>query len=224
MSRARVALRLALLPGLVVVALVIAWRLGYFGLARREQLLAFVQQARHNPWAGPLYVVAFAVIATLGLPITILSVVGGALFGTIRGVALAWTGAMIGTVSAYFLARSIGQGPVRRFLGRHHLLDRLKKGSDFWALFRLRVLPVAPFAVLDYLAGLVGVSLRALLLATAIGVLPQVVAYGYAGAELLTGLEQGGQTRLRAFWIAGGVTLLMIGLSLVPRAMKAAGR
>jgi uncharacterized membrane protein YdjX (TVP38/TMEM64 family) len=223
-SRVRVALRLALLPGLVVVALVVAWRLGYFSLARREQLLAFVQHARHNPWAGPLYVVAYAVIATLGLPITVLSVVGGALFGTIRGVALAWTGAMIGTVSAYFLARSIGQGTVRRFLGRHHLLDRLKKRSDFWALFRLRVLPVAPFAVLDYLAGLVGVSLRALLLATAIGVLPQVVAYSYAGAELLTGLEQAGQTRLRAFWIAGAVTLLMIGLSLVPRTMKAAGR
>jgi uncharacterized membrane protein YdjX (TVP38/TMEM64 family) len=209
---------------LVVVALVIAWRLGYFSLARREQLLAFVQQARHNAWAGPLYVVAYAAIATLGLPITVLSVVGGALFGTIRGVALAWTGAMIGTVSAYFLARSIGQGTVRRFLGRHHLLDRLKKRSDFWALFRLRVLPVAPFAVLDYVAGLVGVSLRALLLATAIGVLPQVVAYSYAGTELLTGLEQAGQTRLRAFWIAGAVTLLMIGLSLVPRAMKAAGR
>ena len=221
MSRVRVALRLALLPGLVVVALVIAWRLGYFGLARREQLLAFVQHARHNAWAGPLYVIAYVVIATLGLPITVMSIVGGALFGTIRGVILAWTGAMVGTVAAYFLARSIGQGSVRRFLGRHHLLDRLKKRSDFWALLRLRVVPVAPFAVLDYVAGLVGVSLRVLLLATAIGILPQLVAYGYAGAELLTGLEQGGQARLRALWIAAGVTLLMIALSLVPRAVSA---
>jgi uncharacterized membrane protein YdjX (TVP38/TMEM64 family) len=205
---------------LVLVALVIAWRLGYFSLARREQLLAFVQHARHNPWAGPLYVVAYAIIATLGLPITVLSVVGGALFGTIRGVALAWTGAMIGTVTAYLLARSIGQGTVRRFLGRHHLLGHLRKRSDFWALVRLRVLPVAPFAVLDYLAGLVGVSLRVLLLATAIGALPTVVAYCYAGSELLTGLEQSGQARLRAFWIAGGLTILMICISLVPRATR----
>ena len=219
MSRAGVALRLALLPGLVVVALVIAWRLGYFGLAQREELLAFVQQSRHNPWAGPLYVAAFAAIATLGLPITVLSIVGGALFGTMRGLALAWAGAMIGTVTAYFLARSIGQGSVRRFLGRHHLLDRLNKRSDFWALLRLRVLPVAPFAVLDYVAGLVGVSLRVLLLATAIGALPTLVVYSYAGSELLTGLEQSGESRLRAFWIAGAVTLLMIGGSLVPRAV-----
>jgi uncharacterized membrane protein YdjX (TVP38/TMEM64 family) len=208
---------------LVVVALVIAWRLGYFDLARHEQLLAFVQHARHNGWAGPLFVIAYAVVATLGLPITVVSIIGGALFGAIRGGILAWTGAMVGTVTAYFLAQSIGQGSVRRFLGRHHLLDRLRKRSDFWALLRLRVLPVAPFAALDYLAGLVGVSLRALLLATAIGVLPQVVAYSYAGAELLTGLEQAGQARLRAFWIAGAVTVLMIGVSLVPRAVHAWG-
>jgi uncharacterized membrane protein YdjX (TVP38/TMEM64 family) len=199
---------------------VIAWRLGYFSLTRREQLLAFAQHTRHSPWAGPLYVVAYALVAALGLPITVLSMVGGALFGTIRGLALAWTGAMVGTVTAYFLARSIGQGSARRFLGRHHLLGRLRKRSDFWALLRLRALPVAPFAVLDYLAGLVGVSLRVLLLATAIGILPQVVAYSYAGTELMTGLEQAGQARLRAFWIAGAVTVLMICVSLIPRAIR----
>ena len=219
MSRVRVALRLATLPVLVVVALVLGWRLGYFDLARREQLLTVVQRAGHNQWAGPLYVIAYAAIATLGLPITVLSILGGALFGAIRGVLFAWTGAMVGTVSAYFLARSIGQGSVRRFLGRHHLVSQLRKRSDFWALLRLRVLPVAPFAVLDYLAGLVGIRLRVLLLATAIGALPTVVAYSYAGAELATGLEQAGQARLRAFWIAGGVTIVMICISLLPRVM-----
>jgi uncharacterized membrane protein YdjX (TVP38/TMEM64 family) len=81
-------------------------------------------------------------------------------------------------------------------------------------------LPVAPFAVLNYLAGLVGISLRLLLLATAIGVLPSLVAYVYAGAELVVGLEQAGPARLRAFWIAGGVTVLMLGVSFLPRAFR----
>jgi uncharacterized membrane protein YdjX (TVP38/TMEM64 family) len=80
--------------------------------------------------------------------------------------------------------------------------------------------PVAPFAVLDYLAGLLGVSLRALLLASAVGVLPTVAAYTYAGAELVRGLEQAGEARFRAFWIAGGVTLVMICVSLVPAVIR----
>ena len=220
MSRARVGLRLAILPALVVGALLLAWRFGYFHLAGREQLLGIVSLARHNPLAEPLYVIAFTVIATLGLPITVLSILGGALFGTLRGVVLAWIAAMLATVAAYLLARSVGQDSIRRYLGRHHLLHRLNKRSDFWALVSLRNLPVAPFAVLNYLAGLVGVSLRLLLLATAIGTLPTLAAYAYAGAELVTGLEQAGTARVRAFWIAGGVTVVMIGVWLIPRAIR----
>ena len=220
MSRVRVALRLAILPALIVVALILAWRFGYFHLARRDQLLALVRHARDNAWAGPLYVVAFTVIAALCLPITVLSIVGGALFGVVRGAILAWVGAMLATVAAHVLARSIGHRSVRRFLGRHHLLSRLQKRSDFWALLRLRLLPVAPFALLDYVAGLAGISLRVLLFATAIGLVPTLVAFAYAGSELAIGLEQAGSVRLRAFWIAGGVTVVMIGLSLLPRAIR----
>jgi uncharacterized membrane protein YdjX (TVP38/TMEM64 family) len=215
-----VALRLAVLPALIAVALVIAWRLGYFDLARREELVALIRQSRHTSWAGLLYVTVYVLAATVGLPITVLSIVGGALFGAARGFVLAWIGAMLGTLTAYALARSIGERSTRRFLGRHHLLDRLRKRSDFWALVRLRVLPVAPFAVLDYVAGLLGVSLRALLLASAVGVLPTVAAYTYAGAELVTGLEQAGDARFRAFWIAGAVTFVMICVSLVPAVMR----
>jgi uncharacterized membrane protein YdjX (TVP38/TMEM64 family) len=215
-----VALRLTLLPALVAVALFIGWRLGYFDLARREHLVALMRQARHSSWAGLLYAIAYAVVATLGLPTTVMSIVGGAVFGVARGVLLAWIGAMAGTLIAYTLARSIRKGSVQRFLGRHHLLDRLRKRSDFWALLRLRVLPVAPFAVLDYVAGLVGVSLRALLLATAIGILPSLAAYTYVGAELVTGLEGGGAAQFRALWIAGSVTFVMICISLVPAAIR----
>ena len=46
------ALRLTLLPALVTVALLVAWRLGYFDLARREHLVTLIQQARHTSWAN----------------------------------------------------------------------------------------------------------------------------------------------------------------------------
>ncbi|MFL5467564.1 MAG: TVP38/TMEM64 family protein [Gemmatimonadaceae bacterium] len=216
MSRVRVVARLALLPGIAALALLIAWRLGYFDLARREQLLSIVRHARQTAGADVLYVAAYALIATLGLPVTVLSVLGGALFGAIRGLVLAWTGGMLGTLLAYGMARSIGQRPARRLFGRHHLLDRLRKRSDFWTLLRLRLLPLAPFGVLDYVAGLVGASLRTLVLATAVGSLPSAAAYAYAGGELVKGLAQSGETRLRAFWIAGAVTLVVTVASLMP--------
>ena len=220
MSRAITALRLALLPGIVAVALVIAWRLGYFDLDQRERVVGLIREASATAWAAPLYVIAYTLAATVGLPTTPMSIVGGALFGAPRGLALAWTAEMAATLTSYTLARSIGQRPVRRFLGRHHLLERMKKKADFWTLVRLRVLPVAPFAVLDYVAGLAGVSLRVLLLATAVGILPSVGAYTFVGAELATGLEQTGEGERRSLWIAAAVSLAMVCISLSPSLIK----
>ncbi|HLA14657.1 MAG TPA: VTT domain-containing protein [Gemmatimonadaceae bacterium] len=220
MSRVRTALRLTILPVIVVVSLVIAWQLGYFELAQRERVVALLRQGRETAWAGPLYATLYVLAATVGLPTTPLSVLGGALFGAPRGFALAWTAEMLATLTAYTLARSIGQRPVRRFLGRHHLLRRMEKRADFSTLLRLRVLPVAPFAVLDYVAGLAGVSLRVLLLATAVGILPSVIAYTYVGAELASGLGQTGAEQLRSLRIAGAVTFTMIFVSLSPSLIR----
>ena len=204
----------------MAVSLVIAWQLGYFELAQRERVVAVLRQGRETVWAAPLYLAFYVLAATVGLPTTPLSIVGGALFGAARGLALAWTAEMAATLTSYTLARSIGQRPVRRFLGRHHLLERVKKRADFSTLLRLRVLPVAPFAVLDYVAGLAGVSLRILLLATAVGILPSVVSYTYVGAELASGLEQTGASQLRSLRIAGAVTFTMICISLSPSLIR----
>lgn len=216
MSRVRTALRLAILPVVVVISLVIAWRLGYFDLAEQERLAGLIRLARETAWAAPLYVLLYAVAATVGLPTTPMSIVGGALFGALRGLPLAWTAEMVATVTSYTLARSVGQRPVRRFLGRHHLLERMRQRSDFSTLLRLRVLPVAPFAVLDYVAGLAGVSIRVLLLATAVGILPSVTVYAYVGDELATGLGETGVARFRSLWIAGALTFVMVLISMSP--------
>jgi uncharacterized membrane protein YdjX (TVP38/TMEM64 family) len=204
----------------VGISLVIAWRLGYFELAEQERLVGLIRHARETAWAAPLYVLLYVLAATVGLPTTPLSIVGGALFGAVRGLPLAWTAEMVATVTAYTLARSIGQRPVRRFLGRHHLLQRIKNQSDFASLLRLRVLPVAPFAVLDYVAGLAGVPIKVLLLATAVGILPSVAVYTYVGAELAAGLGETGVARFRSLWIAGGLTTLMVLISMSPALIR----
>jgi len=219
-SRVRTALRLAILPVVVAISLFIAWRLGYFDLAEQERLVGLIRRARETAWAAPLYLLLYVLAATFGLPTTPMSIVGGALFGAVRGLPLAWTAEMLATVTAYTLARSIGQRPVRRFLGKHHLLERIRNRSDFVTLLRLRVLPVAPFAVLDYVAGLAGVSIKVLLLATAVGILPSVAIYTYVGSEVATGLGETGVARFRSLWIAGALTLVMVLISVSPAVVR----
>lgn len=210
-------LRLAALPVIVIVAVLVAWKLGYFELERRQRLFDTVQRVRVLPGIEAVYVVAYALAITICLPAAVATVLGGAIFGAWFGALLAWLGSLAGTVLAHFLARSVARAPARRLFGEHRLLRQLKDHDDVFALLRLRVLPVAPFAVLDYVAGVAGVSLPRLLLATMIGVIPSVVAYTYVGAELLRGIVSKSEASHRALSIAGAVTLLMLLLSVAPR-------
>ena len=214
--RARAMLRLSIMPVITMGAIALAWHLGYFDLDKRERLLTPMHVLGSAWWGMPFYLVAYVLVVLLGLPATVLNVLSGALFGAVRGALLAWSGAMLGTVVAHLVALSIGRGAVQRLFGKHSLLDKLKKNSDVWTMLRLRVLPVAPFGVLDYVAGLAGVPLRPLLIATAIGVTPVVCAYAYVGQTLRRALETGYDASDRAFWIAGAVTAGMAAVSIVP--------
>jgi uncharacterized membrane protein YdjX (TVP38/TMEM64 family) len=210
-------LRLAVLPVVVIVAVFAAWKLGYFHLDRHRTLANAVQHLRGLRGAGVAYVLAYAIAITLVLPATIVTLLGGALFGAWPGAALAWTGSLVGTIFTHLLARYIARAPMKRLFGEHRLLRQLREHDSVMGLLRLRIMPVAPFATLDYVAGVAGVSLPRLLVATAIGVIPSVVAYAYVGAALIRSIQSGHTASRQALWIAGGVTLIMLLVSLVPR-------
>lgn len=223
-SRAASLLRLFAIPAVAVIAIVVAWKSGYFELDSRRKLVETVQQLRLLPFVEAGFVAAYALAVTMVLPAAVLTVLGGAIFGPWIGALLAWGGSMIATALAHWLGHSIARQPLKRLFGEHRLLKQLRDLRGVVPLFRLRLIPVAPFAVLAYIAGLADVSLRRLLLATALGVIPSVAAYSYVGAKLLSGLVSEGEATKRGFWIAGGVTLAMVLLSVIPAIVRRARR
>lgn len=208
-------LRIAILPVIVVIAVITAWRLGYFELERRAELFSAVTEFRALPWALPVFILFWAVLVSLALPAALASLLGGAIFGTPVGALANWLAALVATVFAHTLSRTIVRAPLTRLLGTHRLLAILRTRADFLTLLRLRITPLAPFAVLDYVAGVAGVPMRRLVGATMIGVAPSVVAYAYVGAQIMAS-AQGSGTPRRAIWIAGIATAVMLLLSLLP--------
>ena len=209
-------LRLAIIPVVVIGGLVTAWKLGYFDIERRQHLSDVAKGLHALQYTEAIYVALYALAIVLLLPSTVGSLVGGALFGAVEGGLLAWLGALAGTVVAHLLARHVARAPMQKMFGQHRLLRRLKEHDDILELLRLRILPVAPFATLDYVAGVAGVSLPRLLLATMIGALPSVVAYAYVGSQLMRGIATRTDASHRALWVAGVVSVVMLLLSVVP--------
>lgn len=223
-SKAVAALRIAVLPALVALALVTAWKLGYFDLDHRRELARAVASIRELPGVHILFIAMFAVGIALCLPSNVGSWLAGALFGVGMGAAVALTGGLVATVIGYWLARTIARRPVQRLFGQHRLMRALRKRDDIAALFQLRVLPVAPFAVLPYVAGIAGVSLRKLLLATVIGGVPACLAHAFVGTQLLQGLTSSSDDSKRALLLAAAVTVSMLLVSVVVGIVRRNGR
>lgn len=208
-------LRVLLLPAIALIASFAAYKLGYFDLDRRRELAAFVERNRELPVIQLVYVAGYALVALLCLPAVVATILGGAFFGWFWGGVLAWCGQIIGTTLTHTLSARIARRPFQRLFGNHRLLRQLRNDVGVIGLFRLRILPVAPFGVFAYVAGIAGLSLTKLLVATAVGMLPSIVAYGYVGTQLMRGLIDPGSTD-RALRVAGYVTLAMLVISVIP--------
>lgn len=152
--------------------------------------------------AAPITLVALYIGWTvLILPGSVLTVVGGALFGFGLGAGLTLVGADIGATAAYLIARRTGgQGTFRG--GRAARLQRWLEGNGFAAILSARLMPGVPFNLLNYAAGVGGVPLRPYVGATALGIIPGTLLYAALGSSLTHRSQTGiviGLYLMRAF-------------------------
>ena len=144
--------------------------------------------------AGPLvFIGLYAVATVLFLPGSIITLVGGALFGPLWGVLYNLTGATIGATAAFMISRYLVADWVEQKSGprvRHLKTGVEAEGWRFVAFVRL--VPLFPFNLLNYALGLTRIQVSHYVATTYIAMLPGAVAYtylGYAGREFIAGGE-----------------------------------
>lgn len=136
--------------------------------------------------AGPLaYISIYATLTVLLFPGAVLTAAGGAVFGTALGTLLTVVGATIGATASFLLGRRLGRAQVEEIAGsRLSRLDTWIARRGFTAVLYVRLVPVFPFNLLNYAAGVTGVSTRDYVLATAVGIVPGAFAYSALGGSL----------------------------------------
>ncbi|MEL6553240.1 MAG: TVP38/TMEM64 family protein [Cyanobacteria bacterium J06621_11] len=129
----------------------------------------------------------------IGLPTVIFTIAGGSAFGLIEGTLYSTLGATIGAAGACWMSRYLlHQWAAQRFR-RHPTLRKFQRGirrRSLWFVIVVRLSPVTPFNIENYLFGLTSVSWRPYLCGTVLGILPGTIAYtwvGVTGAEALKG-------------------------------------
>lgn len=144
---------------------------------------------------APLIFVLLYIITTLffipGMPLTI---AGGYIFGLGFGTFYNMIGATLGCMGAFLIARYFGRDWIEHHTSQHiKLLMEGTEKEDWKYVFLLRLMPLTPFAVFNYLLGLTRIRLANYVGASALGMFPGVIAYtylGHLGAEVAKGSER----------------------------------
>ena len=193
-------------------------------VAYRDQLDAAVLESwlQNAGAAAPLVFMLFYIIGTVFFfPGSVLTLLGGALFGPVAGTFYNLTAATIGAMLSFLTARFLAADWVANKTGGR--LKQLINGveNEGWRFVAfVRLVPLFPFNLLNYALGLTRISFTQYSVATYIFMLPGAIAYtylGYIGKEAATGGEDLVQKTMLA------LALLAV-VSFIPRIMGALRR
>lgn len=126
---------------------------------------------------GPLAVIGGYIVAVmLGMPVLVLITVGALIFTAWPGMAYALVGMVAGATVTYAIGRYTGAQTMDRWTqGRLSLLSRHLQRRGLVTVMLVRAMPVAPFIVVNMVAGALRVKLRDYVLGTFLGLLPGTV-------------------------------------------------
>ncbi len=138
----------------------------------------------YGAWA-PIASLVLMILQALAAPVPGFLIVfaNGLMFGVFWGGLLSLGGQLAAAMVCFWIARSLGRGPVEALLGRFGLGSADKwfaKWGTKGVLFS-RMLPGVGFDAVSYAAGLTPIGFGAFLLATTAGSAPQTFVYAYLG-------------------------------------------
>ncbi|WP_309130615.1 TVP38/TMEM64 family protein [Brevibacterium sp.] len=160
-------------------------------------------------WGIGAFILLYALVAATPIPITIMAVAGGLIYGLPFGTLLSMIGVVIGCWGGYWISRGLGRDTVMKLLGSHaESVESQLSDGGFYAVCTARLMPGLPYWPVNYGSGALGVDSRTFLLSTILSALPGQMSLVAIGAFI------GDQTVLNG--VAVGVSwALVIALTIV---------
>ena len=179
----------AAFAGLIALIVLVAGLIKFTPLGEAispGDLFAHLAELRGTTGGSWLFLGLAITVLVLGMPATPVVVVAGLLFGAWTGFALAYgalnLAALIGFVAGHFL----GNEALRRLAGKR--LDELSRRlarRGILTVFSVRLIPLAPFTVVNLVAGASRIRFRDFLIGSLVGLAPATVALTVFSDRLL---------------------------------------
>ncbi|MGI6317767.1 MAG: TVP38/TMEM64 family protein [Firmicutes bacterium] len=177
------------------------------GILSRADIAGMKEFLRSFGIWGPLISMMLMVLQALVMPLPafVITFANAWIWGWAWGALISWTGAMIGAVVCFYLAKWFGRPLVEKMVGQRSLAiaDRFFDRYGRFAVLIARLIPVVSFDLISYAAGLTSMTLWAFFWATGVGQLPATIVYSVLGENITGGAKYG-------LWVFSGVVSLLI--------------
>jgi len=180
---------IAIIAFLVVLFFFFGWD-DYFTLANLQVQQASILSyyADHPALTLLAYGFIYIVVTGLSLPgATILTLLGGALFGLLWGTVIVSIASTIGATLAFFTARFLFREDLElKFAKQLNTINQGIEKEGGYYLFTLRLVPLFPFVAINLIMGLTKMPTTTFFWVSQVGMLAGTLVYVNAGTQLAT--------------------------------------
>jgi phosphatidylserine/phosphatidylglycerophosphate/cardiolipin synthase-like enzyme/uncharacterized membrane protein YdjX (TVP38/TMEM64 family) len=195
-----------------LTGLALAWRTGPLAeWLPPERIGAWIETLRESP-AAPLATLGiFLVAGVLMFPVSILILQTALVHPPLPAMAHALLGSLASAALGFGLGRLLGRRALRGLLGRHGgRLTRVLAQQGAFPVAAIRLIPLAPFTMVNLAAGAVGMRFGSYLLGTLLGMGPGIVLLSLVGHGLVRLLS--GPSWEGLLVLVAGTALALVGL------------
>ncbi len=148
--------------------------------------LSTLLSAYSQSFWGPLFTIAaFVVGGLIVFPVLVLIAATAAALGPWLGFATAMAGVLLSAFILFAIGRFLGRERLQRLLGRRaaRIQERVV-GKGILAVVVIRMIPIAPFSLVNVAAGASTLPLRDFMVGTLLGMMPGILAMAVLGAQI----------------------------------------
>jgi phospholipase D1/2 len=187
-----------------VVSLILAWRFtALSALIHPDNIRQWLSDVAAMPGAPLIVLATFVVGGLLVFPVLLLIAATAATFGPWLGFALASAGAIASAIVTYGVGAVMGRNAIEHVFGPR--LNRIRRGiarRGVVAVAAIRLVPIAPFTIVNLVAGASRIPFVDYLLGTIIGMAPGLVLMSALGYQIWSVVTEPTATNVLLFILA----------------------
>ncbi len=204
-GRPRAARIRATILALVIAMAVIGLGTLFFALEGKLSIKVFEETILSlGAWGVGASIGIMVLHSFVPFPAELVAFANGMIYGPFWGTVITWTGAMLGGLLAFGLARFLGRPFVEIIVDRKnwHVLDEWTAERGGRLVFISRFIPIIAFNLVNYAAGLTRISWWTFIWATGLGILPLTALMVFMGdrIENITG----------EMWLLSGAAVIVL--------------